>query len=177
MCINLTFLNKVIQQKINIILCRRCQCGDPTKDSQVDHILPVACWEGGVLADVGRFVRQPQVVEHNGGVFERRRGPLAHGGVLEAHTLFERGQNRYTQGRVSGGHVLLGAVYQLLPGDLRDLYWWLAVDEETAQLDRIAHKSRFTGVRLHRLPVTRCTEEERNRKRDVTMSSCTLLCI
>lgn len=138
-----------------------CQCGDLTKDGEVDHILPVACREGGVLADVGRFIRQPQAGEHNGGILKRRRGPLAHSRVLEAHTVFERRQHRDSQGWVGGGNILFGAIYQLLPGDLRDLHWWLPVDKETSQLDCITNKSRLAGVRLHRLPVPCCRKTGR----------------
>lgn len=52
--------------------------------------------------------------------------------LLEADPLLEGWQDRHTEGRVGYGHVLFGAIEELLPGDLRDLDWWAAVDENAA---------------------------------------------
>lgn len=54
--------------------------------------------------------------------------------LLEGDPLFEGRQDGHAEGRVGGGHVLLGAIEELLPGDLGDLDWWVAVDENAAQL-------------------------------------------
>lgn len=104
-----------------------------TIHSQVDHVLPVACRKGGVLADVGGLIRQLQVGEHDGGVFQRGR-TVTDRRVLEADPLLEGLQHRHTQGRVGDGDVLFGAVKELLPGDLGDLDRRVAVAENAAQL-------------------------------------------
>ena len=104
-----------------------------TEDGEVHHVLPVARRKRGVLADVGSFVRQLQVGEHDGGVLQRGRA-VAHRGLLEAHPLLEGRQHGHAERRVGDGHVLLGAVQELLPGDLRDLHRRVAVAEDAAQL-------------------------------------------
>lgn len=123
-----------------------------TIHSQVDHVLPVPCRKRGVLADVGCFIRQLQVGEHDGGVLQRGH-LVAHGGLLEAHPLPEGGQNRHAQNRVDDGHVLLGAVEQLLPGDLGDLDRRVAVDENAAQLHLGTHEAGLNGVHLNDLSI------------------------
>ncbi len=58
---------------------------------------------------------------------------MAHRRLLEADPLLEGRQHGHAEGRVGYGHVLFGAVEELLPGDLRDLDWRVAVDENAAQ--------------------------------------------
>lgn len=53
--------------------------------------------------------------------------------LLEADPLLEGRQHRDTEGGVGDGHILFGAVEEFLPGDLRDLDWRVAVDENAAQ--------------------------------------------
>ncbi len=52
---SLMLVNALYSQENSTIYVAWCL----TKDGEVDHILPVACWEGGVLADVGRLIREP----------------------------------------------------------------------------------------------------------------------
>lgn len=103
-----------------------------TKHRQVDHVLPVACGKGGVFADIGGFVRQLQAGEDDGGVLQRG-GAVSNGRLLEADPLFEGWKDGHPEGRVGNGHILFGAVEELLPGHLRDLDWWVAVDEDAAE--------------------------------------------
>lgn len=53
--------------------------------------------------------------------------------MLEADPLLEGREDRHAEGRVGDGHVLLGAVEELLPGHLGDLDRRVAVDEDAAQ--------------------------------------------
>lgn len=133
-----------------------------TKHSEVDHVLPVARRKRGVLADVGRLVGQLQVGEHNGGVLHLVA--LESSRLLEAHTLLEGRQDGDAQGRVGGGDVMLGAVGQLLPGDLGDLHRRIAIDEDAAQFHLCAHKARLTGVHLYTLSIYSCTKREKERE-------------
>lgn len=103
-----------------------------TKHRQVDHVLPVACREGGVFADIGSFVGQLQAGEDDGGVLQRG-GAVSNGRLLEADPLLEGWKDGHSEGRVGNGHILFGAVEELLPGHLRDLDWWVAVDEDAAE--------------------------------------------
>lgn len=88
-----------------------------TVDGEVDGVLPVPRWERGVLADVGGLVGQPQRGEGDGGVLQRGRPP-PHGAALERHAVPVGRRHRHAQCGIDDGHVLLGAVDQLLPGDL-----------------------------------------------------------
>lgn len=124
----------------------------PSKYSEVDHVLPIACRKRGVLADVGSLVRQLQVGEHDGGVLQRGRA-MTNRRLLEADPLLEGRQHGHAQCRVGDGHVLLGAVEELLPGDLRDLYRRVAVDENAAQLHLRTHEAGLTGVHLYHLSI------------------------
>lgn len=124
----------------------------PTEHGEVDHVLPVASRKRGILADVGSFVRKLQVGEHDGGVFQRGR-TMANRRLLEADALLEGLQDGHAEGRVGYGHVLFGAIEELLPGDLGDLDWRVAVDENAAQLHLRTHEARLTGVHLHHLSV------------------------
>lgn len=124
-----------------------------TKHCQVDHVLAVACRKGGVFADIRGFVWQLQAGEHDGGVLQRRRA-VANGRLLEADPLFEGRKDRHSEGRVGDGHILFGAVEELLPGHLRDLDWWVTVDEDAAEFHLWTHKSRLTGVHLDHLSLT-----------------------
>lgn len=112
---------------------RSCQlCASLTEHGEVDHVLPVSRRKGGVLADVGGLVGQLQVGEHDGGVLQRG-GAVANRRLLEAHPLLEGRQDGHAERRVGDGHVLLGAVEELLPGDLGDLDGRVAVAEDAAQ--------------------------------------------
>lgn len=104
-----------------------------TENSEVDRVLAVPRGKRGVLADVGGVVGQLQAGEHDGGVLQRGRA-VADSCLLEAHALLEGRQDGHAEGRVGYGHVLLGAVEDLLPGDLGDLNRRVAVDEDAAQL-------------------------------------------
>lgn len=105
-----------------------------TVNGEVDCVLAVASWEGGVLADVGGLIRQPQVGEGDGGVLKGgRRAP--HSRVLEAHALLEGRQHGHTESRVGNGHILLGAIDELLPGDLGDLHWGVTVHKLAAEVN------------------------------------------
>lgn len=123
-----------------------------TKYSEVDHVLPVARGKSSVLADVGGFIGQLQVGEHDGGVFQRRH-TVTNCRLLEGDPLLEGGQDRHAESRVGYGHILLGAIEELLPGDLRDLDRRVTVDENAAQFHLRTHKARLTGVHLYHLPI------------------------
>lgn len=75
-------------------------------------VFPVASREGGKLTDVDPFIVQLEVGQLD--------GPIGDGGALEDHSLLIGGQDGDPHDGVVDGHVLLGAITGLLPGDLSD---------------------------------------------------------
>ncbi|KAF3840821.1 hypothetical protein F7725_006683 [Dissostichus mawsoni] len=70
--------------------------------------------ERGVFTDVGGLVGEAERGEGDGGVFQRR-SPPPHCSVLECDSVPEGRGHGHAQQGVGDGHVLLGAIHQLLP--------------------------------------------------------------
>lgn len=88
---------------------------------------PVAGREGGKLTDVNSLILQLEPRELNGAIFEGR--------VPESHPFFVGWKDGDPHGGVVDGHILLGAVGDLLPRDLRDLHIGERVGEAAVQDD------------------------------------------